>query len=314
MFQPASRLAVLGRGRPAATTVIQSSRRSYSAPGQNSMLRSYQRQIEAMGKSQLQEMSKMQKQAMQSAARQYANKLFPGTFIPMPLSKVPKTPSIFFKYQFARLKAKFWDALSVITLRWRSRPSIFAFYSKPRAGLYRSQALAAGKALHSRLGQALAEGDRDTLREICINDLYQTLSAAIDKRKPWERTTWNILQNHGARLAAHRIAILPPPLPKNLMVQQAVVAIDTTQSLDRVDSRTGESIPGAARVQRRTEYLALSKEWNSETYTSGPWQVIGHVKETTLDTWRKEEEDLKVMQTIQTEKALKNSTKDAATS
>ncbi|ROT41706.1 hypothetical protein SODALDRAFT_331478 [Sodiomyces alkalinus F11] len=267
-----------------------------------------------MSKAQLEDMSKMQKHALQAAARQYASKIFPGTFIPMPLSKVPKKPTIFFKYQYTRLKAKFWDAVSVVTLRWRSRPSIFAFYSKPRAGMYRSQALAAGKALHARLGQALAEGDRDTLREICIPELYQALSAAIDKRKPWERTTWSILQNHGARLVAHRVAILPPPLPKDLMVQQAVVAIDTTQSLDRVDSRNGESIPGAARVQRRTEYLALSKEWNSDTYTSGPWQVIGNVKETTLDAWQKEEENLKVMQAIQTEKALKNNIKGGKTS
>lgn len=237
-----------------------------------------------------------------------------GTFIPMPLSKVPKDPSTFFKYQYARLKAHFWDVVSVIALRWRSRPSIFAFYSKPRAGLYRSQSLAAGKALHARLGQALAEGDRDSLREICVDELYRTLSAAIDKRKPWERTTWSILQHHGARLAAHRVAIMPPPLPKNIMIQQAIVAIDTTQSLDRVDSRTGESIPGAARVQRRTEYLAFSREWNSDTYTSGPWKVIGNVKETTLDSWRKEEEDLKVMQAMQSEKALQSSAKGAAKS
>lgn len=38
--------------------------------------------MEAMSKSQLEEMSRLQKKAMQSAAMQYAGKIFPGTFGP----------------------------------------------------------------------------------------------------------------------------------------------------------------------------------------------------------------------------------------
>lgn len=226
----------------------------------------------------------------------------PGSFISMPFSKVPKAPGIFFAYQYSRLKAHLWDFLAVLGLRWQSKPT---FTKKPRLQLYQSRALAAGKALHQRLGQALANGDRETLRAIATPALYDTLGATVARRSSWERISWEVLQNHGARLALHRAAVLPHPFPKDMCIEQAVVAVDTTQKLERFDTRSGESVPGSARVQRRTEHLAITREWNSATFEAGPWLVLGNVQETTPEAWQQGERDMKMQEQETIDKQLK---------
>ncbi|KAG7101227.1 hypothetical protein HYQ44_019245 [Verticillium longisporum] len=89
------------------------------------------------------------------------------------------------------------------------------------------------------------------------------------------------------------------------MIQQAVVAVDSTQRLDRVDVRTGLSIPGAARVQRRTEYLAITRRWNGSTYVAGDWKVIGNASETTPESWAQEQARIAAMEAENADKKLR---------
>ncbi|KAM0325142.1 hypothetical protein ACHAQA_007681 [Verticillium albo-atrum] len=290
MYRQASR-PLLGLGRPALAAMARQQARTYAKkerPNPNrAALRANQRVSDTAAANQSAHMMKQQKGAIEEATVRYAGNIFPAAF---------------FNYQYARAKSFAADFLSTFVLRFQSRPS---FFKKPRAELYRSKARAAGTALHARLGQALAAGDRDVLRVVCTPALYETLSAALDKRKRHEKTTWEMVTLHRTWLAAHRVGVLPAPMPKNTMIQQAVVAVDSTQKLDRVDTRTGESIPGAARVQRRTEYLAITRRWNSATYAAGNWAIIGNVSETTPESWVQENARLAAMEAENAAKKLR---------
>jgi protein MBA1 len=200
----------------------------------------------------------------------------------MPLANVPKAPKQFATYQYYRIKAKVLDYLAILSLRWQSKKTMF---TKAAMGINRGKALAAGKALHARLGQAMASGDRGELRQIAMPRLYESLAATLDKRDRHTRATWEIITNHGARLVAHRCALLPKPFPDNMVVEQAVVAIDTTQKLERYDARTNELVPGSTKVQRRTEYVGIHRSWNKKTNESDAWSLLGNTKETTLEDW-----------------------------
>lgn len=207
----------------------------------------------------------------------------PGTFVSMPLSQIPKSPVLFFTYQWHALKNKAIDLFSLLGLRWQSKPG---FLGKARLPIKRAPALAAGKALHARLNQAIAEGDRDTLRQITSPRLLTSLSGVVARRSSSQRVSWEIVEHHGARLVNHRATPLPPPCPKNIVIEQAVVAMDTTQKLQRIDTATNEVIPASTKMQRRTEYLGIHRMLNKATYEVDPWVVIGNTKETTLHDWQ----------------------------
>ncbi|KAF3353150.1 hypothetical protein VdG1_00622 [Verticillium dahliae VDG1] len=100
-------------------------------------------------------------------------------------------------------------------------------------------------------------------------------------------------------------SLFPGTFIPDTMIQQAVVAVDSTQRLDRVDVRTGLSIPGAARVQRRTEYLAITRRWNGSTYVAGDWKVIGNASETTSESWAQEQARIAAMEAENADKKLR---------
>ncbi|PNH27927.1 hypothetical protein BJF96_g8716 [Verticillium dahliae] len=306
MYRHASR-PLLGLGRPSLAVMSRQQARTYAKkdrPNANrAALRANQRVNDTAATAQSGNMMKQQKEAIEQATTRYAGSLFPGMHLhPRPPLPRPRAPSAFLSYQYTRIKSFASDFLSTFVLRFQSRPS---FFKKPRADLYRARARAAGTALHARLGHALAAGDREALRAICTPALYETLGATLDKRSRHERTTWDVVATHRTWLAAHRVGVLPPPLPKDTMIQQAVVAVDSTQRLDRVDVRTGLSIPGAARVQRRTEYLAITRRWNGSTYVAGDWKVIGNASETTSESWAQEQARIAAMEAENADKKLR---------
>lgn len=203
----------------------------------------------------------------------------PGFFIPLPLSKVPKDPQEFLTYQYYHIRAKVVDFLAILSLRWQSKKTMF---TKAAMDIKRGKALAAAKALHERLGQAMASGDRGELRRIAMPRLFDSLDLTLSKRDQSTTTTWEIVQHHGAKVVGHRCALLPAPFPANMVVEQAVVAIDTTQKLDRFDARTATL---TSKVQRRVEYVGIHRSWNNKTHEAENWALLGNTKETTMQDW-----------------------------
>ncbi|KAG6033793.1 hypothetical protein E4U41_006800, partial [Claviceps citrina] len=84
------------------------------------------------------------------------------------------------------------------------------------------------------------------------------------------------------RLLSHQVHQLNPS-DRLLVTEQAVVAVASTQRAERVDARTGETLPGSVRLQDKVEYVVLSRQVNARTFESSPWRLWGTTSPTTLE-------------------------------
>lgn len=169
-------------------------------------------------------------------------------------------------------------------------------WKRPNLKVHRAQIVPTAKAMHLRLNQALAAGDKDTLREICTPRLYDTLSAVISRRNPAEKVSWELVKYEASpRVVSHRVAPLPPP-GKTPMLQQAVVAIHSTQRLARVDKKTGTPIDKSTRVRKPTEYFVIMRQIHPKTYEKGKWLVWGSTEPTTAESWVLEQKGVMQME------------------
>ncbi|KAK1992980.1 hypothetical protein LX36DRAFT_643866 [Colletotrichum falcatum] len=220
--------------------------------------------------------------------------LLPGTFVPLPFSQLDKSPAALWEYAFARLKQRAKDLLAIAGAKVSSMPS---WTARPRAQLARAKIVPEAKALHQRLGEAMAAGDKDALRDICTPRLFETLSAAVSRRRPAERLTWELLgYTARPRIVSHKLAVMPP-VGRGPVLQQVVVAIASTQKLGRLDRATGRPLASdGLRVQTQTEYFVMSRQFDSKTWQPRKWVVWGNTKPTTLETWRLEEKSIQHME------------------
>ncbi|EQB58946.1 hypothetical protein CGLO_00734 [Colletotrichum gloeosporioides Cg-14] len=216
----------------------------------------------------------MEKQQQQQQS--LSNMLLPGTFVPLPLASTPKP---YYPYLLARFKQRAKDLM-----------------------FQTSSIVPTAKALHQQLAEALAAGDKDTLRQICVPHLYETLSATISRRKATHKLTWELLAYDGRpKLLSHRLAMLPPA-GKSPLLQQAVVGIVSRQRLGRVDKQTGEPVPQSMRVEKLDEYLVLSRSLDPQSYKPGKWIVWGNTKVTTMKSWKAEEAQVAAMEAAEFER------------
>lgn len=193
----------------------------------------------------------------------------------------------------ARIKQRAKDFATVFGAKISSMPT---WTTRPRAQLNRAKIVPEAKALHQRLGEAIAAGDKNTLREICTPRLFETLSATVSRRRTDEKVTWELLRYIGRpRVVSHKVAVLPP-IGKGPVIQQVVVAISSAQRLGKVDKATGKEIKDGLRVQNQTEYVVLSRQFDPKTWRPKKWVVWGNTKPTTLKDWRLEEKGMQQME------------------
>ncbi|KAK1641396.1 hypothetical protein BDP81DRAFT_390658 [Colletotrichum phormii] len=212
-----------------------------------------------------------------------AHILLPGTFVPIPFSQLDKSPKALWAYTYARLKQRVYDFLPIFGAKVASMPT---YVKKPRLQLSYTKIVPEAKALHRRLGEALAAGDKDTLREICTPALYQTLSAVVSRRKATEKLTWELLRYDGTpRIVSHKVAMIPP-MGKGPIMQQVVVAISSSQKLDKFDKSTNKPVKGGLRVQQQTEYFVMTRQFAPKTWAPKKWIVWGNTQATTLEEWK----------------------------
>ncbi|KAJ0345335.1 hypothetical protein COL154_011249 [Colletotrichum chrysophilum] len=235
----------------------------------------------------------MEKQQQQ---QNMANMLLPGTFVPLPLASTPKP---YYPYLVARFKQLAKDLMVFAGLKLQSMPK---FWKRPRAQFQASSIVPTAKALHQQLAEAIAAGDKTTLRQICVPHLYETLSATISRRKTTHKLTWELLAYDGRpKLLSHRLAMLPP-VGKSPLLQQAVVGIVSSQRVGRVDKQTGKPVPSSTRVEKLNEYLVLSRSLDPQTYKPGKWIVWGNTKVTTMERWKAEETQVAAMEAAEFER------------
>ncbi|RDL31525.1 uncharacterized protein BP5553_09734 [Venustampulla echinocandica] len=211
----------------------------------------------------------------------------PSTFIPPYATvKLTSTPLqyLFLQYKRLRYKARNVFALCVFKLSSPADPN-GRWYSRT-VKLHGGRITPTALALHKQMYSAFAEGDSQTLRKICTDGLYDSFMARLAARRKGEQVVWELVQyNRRAKMVSNRAARYPI---EGSGVMQAVVRIDSTQRLTRLD-QDGEVIGGSGKAKDAVEYLVLQKQFHK--WTGAEWRVWGTVEETDLDTLRAWEKD-----------------------
>jgi mitochondrial protein MBA1 len=172
--------------------------------------------------------------------------------------------------------------------------SIPKSFGRPQFKVGRRQIIPTAKALHRQMAEAMAAGDKETLRKICTPLLYNQLMSTLAKRKATERVSWELVKYNKPltypRIASYK-AIMIPQAPNFLLVQ-TVVAIDSTQKLAKYNKSTDKLVAGSAKVRRQVEYVVLTKWVDRRTWKEEPWRMWGSVEEITFDEMIQQNKDI----------------------
>jgi protein MBA1 len=137
--------------------------------------------------------------------------------------------------------------------------------------------------------EAFAAGDQVTLRQICTKQFATQLGAAIARRSPREQTTFELVEYKRPmfypRLKSHMIIPGFLTAEKDLVLEQAVVAIASLQKASKQSTATGKTINGSVKIQDKIEYVVLTRFGSNATYQTQPWRLWGTTSPTTMAAW-----------------------------
>ncbi|KAM0195111.1 hypothetical protein ACHAPI_006658 [Fusarium lateritium] len=284
----ALRPAVLRRSVLGATRV---QCRYISMPSKGKMLREMQKAaMKDAKKTDTQSMSAMQKKANEEYFKFGGGPLFPGTFVALPLSRYPSGVSNFLNYSWYRLRSWGIEYMSLLQFKLKSMPG---WTTRPKWKIGRGKIAPTAKNMYMEMLEAFAAGDKATINDLCLGQFSKKLTAAIDRRNPAERVTFELVNLNKTwlypRVLAHQVHNINPH-DKDNSTQQAVIAIASTQRVAKFKKATSELIPGSKKVQDKVEYVVLSRQVNEKTFLSSPWRIWGTVPATTLEAFNEEQE------------------------
>ncbi|KAF5022310.1 hypothetical protein F66182_5639 [Fusarium sp. NRRL 66182] len=268
--------------------------RYVSMPSKGRMVREMEKNArQGTKKTDLTSMSAIQKKANDEYFRAGGGPLFPGTFVPLPLSLYPAQPSQFLRYSWFRLRQWGIEFLSILQFKLKSMPD---WTTRPRWKIGRGKIAPTAKVMYTEMLTAFAAGDKAAITNLCLGQFGKKLVAAIDRRNPAERTQFELIKfNKGLlypRVVAHQVHNVNPH-DKDSATEQAVVAIYSTQRASKFNRTTGELVPGSIKVQEKVEHVVLSRQVNEKTYQSGPWRIWGTVPATTFNAYLEEQDWIK---------------------
>jgi mitochondrial protein MBA1 len=177
------------------------------------------------------------------------------------------------------------------------------WFQRPVLKLNRSSVIPTGKALHVQMNEALAKGDKETLRHICTPSFYAKLAGTIDRRQPHQRVEWELIK-YDQKMRYPRLSnfqfFQAPTDKKGAMVttRQAVVSIASTQRVARYwqDSRSGQRVGALVRGSERTvslvEHFVIVSSMDRATFELEPWKIWGTLPEATYEDFL---DEIKVM-------------------
>lgn len=207
-----------------------------------------------------------------------------GTIVPPPLLRsLRSNPAEAVKLQWARFKTRIVDAARIAGAWFASKPS---YLKGARLSIKRASIVPTAKALHRAMSEALAAGDRDTLRRICAPTLYESLSARLAQRPKGRHFEWSLVQYTNPlqfpRIVDHKMVTLPAgPGGQITLVHQVVVAISSRQRLVQYDANRGQPTPVSEKVHDLVENMILTRTIEMKSYQAGDWAVLGQAEETT---------------------------------
>ena len=144
--------------------------------------------------------------------------------------------------------------------------------------------------MYREMLEAFAAGDKDALERLCQSGQSQKLAQAIDRRKLGEVVRFEVLKYKNPivypRLLSH-ITMDHPNLPST-MIEQAVVGISSRQQVDKVNSKTGQVVPGSLRIQDKVEYVVVNRLVDTLTWETAPFKIWGTTSATTMEEYEKD--------------------------
>lgn len=224
--------------------------------------------------------------------------LLPMTLVAPPIWRYPREPTKFLDMLWTHLKTRLQTMWALASMKMISQPRII--FSKPKFQFGKAAVVPTAKALHVAMSEAMAVGDKETLRSICTPELFQTLAAAIDGRPPGTRAEWELVRYEHRwwypRLADWRVGYQPMSNNDMKLLKQAVVSIASVQRIARYDfAKGGVKIAGSERVRHMTEHLVLQSQMDKQTYEAQPWKIWGTLPESTYETYKSDVENLQAL-------------------
>ncbi|KAI1198290.1 hypothetical protein F5X97DRAFT_323662 [Nemania serpens] len=223
-----------------------------------------------------------------------ASLLLPLTIVPPPIWRFPRSPINFGRMVWLLAKNRFQNLMSTMGVYFVSLPA--KGFSRPLFRAGKRASIPAAKALHAQMSEAVAAGDKDTLRRVCTPELFQTFAAAIDARPRGVRSEWELVRYENRlrypRIADFRVTYKPRSAGGLGLVKQAVVSISSVQRLARYDDARGggggggQLVPGSERERHLTEHVVLQANVRDGTFEAEPWKVWGTLPEMTYETMR----------------------------
>ncbi|KAI2619717.1 hypothetical protein GGR54DRAFT_603412 [Hypoxylon sp. NC1633] len=224
--------------------------------------------------------------------------LIPNTLVAPPFWRYPRQPSKFVHMLWLHAKARAQSLWGVLSMKLMSQPTIIL--SKPLLKFGKSAAIPTAKALHIQMSEAMAAGDKETLRSICTPELFQTLASTIDSRPKGVRAEWELVRYDQTwrypRLADWRVGFQPMHDGTSKAIKQVIVTIASVQRIARYDIPKGRvKIPGSERVRHMTEHIVMQATIDITTWENGPWKIWGTLPETTYENYVTELENLQAL-------------------
>ncbi|ORY67695.1 uncharacterized protein BCR38DRAFT_427923 [Pseudomassariella vexata] len=255
-------------------------RRSYAAPRKPKKKPEYKRRRTTADRSEL---------TLDQNAISY---LLPATLVAPPFWQWSKNPSIFLRYGWQAVRNRVMNLVYRMVFRYTSKEKLL---SRPRWKANRSAVIPAAKALHLQMNDAVAKGDKETLRQICTSELHHTLAGMIDSRPKGQRAEWQLLKYKSGlgvypRLTDDKLALQPVPgAQENKLVRQVVVTIRSEQRMARYDDlKGGVLIPGSEKVRSLEEHFVLVTSISQRTWEQAPWKIWGTLPTSTLESYTEE--------------------------
>ena len=184
-------------------------------------------------------------------------------------------------------------------MNWKTRPQFKARLSKipPTA-----------KIMYRELLEAFAAGDKETIKKVCTPHLASQYNNAIDKRSRGVGVRWELVKYSGSpKLKSYMII---PMNSKNneVLTEQAVVAISSTQRSSKWNTALNQPVPGSERERDGVEYVVLKREYSKALWRpTTDWQIWGTTEPTTLKAIRDDMEMIKQRQIEMAGWKVKNS-------
>ncbi|KAK7974193.1 hypothetical protein PG989_016041 [Apiospora arundinis] len=212
--------------------------------------------------------------------------LLPQTLVAPPLSRYPRSPAKFLQMAWIANYSRIFNYASLLLFKIASKPD---WKTRPRFKVRREVIVPAAKAMHLEMNEALARGDKETLRRICTNEYYQKMAGIIDARPRGYRAEWELVKYRSTlmypRIAEDKIGLMPTPSGIQKAYRQAVVSIASVQRMTRYIPK-GNTTERVVTEKPMLEHLVLSSQVDhTNTYGQTPYRIWGTLQESTLESY-----------------------------